>query len=104
MLHHCRSPEFGYIRILELEDIKSRELVAALDTIGRSSRSKGYIIDIRNCPGGDDSTAITIINRFCDRRRVAFRRRTKTGPGDNDLTPVRTWHLEPQGDCSLPGR
>ena len=104
MLPYCRSQDFGYVRILELEDIKSRELVAALDAIGRDFPDlKGYIIDIRDCPGGDDSTAITIINRFCDRRRVAFRRRTKTGPGDNDLTPVRTWHLEPQGDVQFTG-
>ena len=32
----------------------------------------GFIIDIRDCPGGDDSTAIQIINRFCDRKRIAF--------------------------------
>ena len=54
----------------------------------------GYIIDIRNCPGGDDSTAIAIINRFCDTTRVAFHRKTKIGPGDDDFTPVKTWHLE----------
>jgi len=58
---------------------------------------RGFIIDIRDCPGGDDSIVITIINRFCDCKRVAFRRRTKVGPGIGDLSPLKTWHIEPQG-------
>ncbi len=104
MLHYCRSQEFGYIRILELEGIKKPLLVAALDTIARDFQDlSGYIIDIRNCPGGDDSTAIAIIDRFCDRRRVAFHRKTKIGPGEDDFTPVKTWHLEPQGDMQFTG-
>ncbi len=61
------------------------------------------IIDIRDCPGGDDDTAITIINRFCDRRRVAFHRKTKFGPGEDDLTPLKTWHIEPEGDAQFTG-
>jgi carboxyl-terminal processing protease len=104
MLHYCRSLAFGYIRILELEDIKKRKLIAALDKIGRDFEDiHGFIIDIRNCPGGDDSTAIAIINRFCDRKRVAFRARTKIGPGENNFTPLRTWYLEPQGDRQFTG-
>jgi C-terminal processing protease CtpA/Prc len=98
MLHYCRSRAIGYIRILELEGVKKRHLRAALDTIAADFDSlDGFIIDIRNCPGGDDSTAIAIINRFCDRKRVAFRRRTKIGPGEQDNTRLKTWYLEPQG-------
>src|SRR5262249_19648959 len=59
--------------------------------------------DIRDCPGGEDSTAIAIINRFCDRKRVAFRRKTKIGPGDDDWTRLKTWHIEPQGDEQFTG-
>jgi carboxyl-terminal processing protease len=104
MLHYCRSPAFGYIRILELEGIKKQRLTAALDLIGRDFKElSGFIIDIRDCPGGDDSTAIQIINRFCDRRRTAFHRRTKIGPGADDFSPLKTWHLEPQGDAQFTG-
>jgi hypothetical protein len=104
MLHYCRSRTVGYMRILELEGVRKHNLVAALDPIARDFRDlHGYIIDIRNCPGGDDSTAITILNRFCDRRRVAFHRRTKIGPGDNDLTPTSTWYIEPHGDVQFSG-
>ena len=98
MLHYCRSRTIGYIRILELEGVQKPDLKAALDTIAADfDRLDGFIIDIRNCPGGEDSIAITIINRFCDRKRIAFHRRTKIGPGERDYTRLKTWYLEPQG-------
>jgi Peptidase family S41/Tricorn protease C1 domain len=98
MLHYCRSRTIGYIRILELDGVKGPDLKAALDTIAADfDRLDGFIIDIRNCPGGEDSIAITIINRFCDRKRIAFHRRTKIGPGERDYTRLKTWYLEPQG-------
>ena len=88
----------------ELEGIKKRRLTVALDKISRDFKSlDGIIIDIRNNPGGDDSTGITIINRFCDRKRVAFHRRTKIGPGDDDFTALKTWHIKPQGDVQFTG-
>ena len=102
MLRYCRSQKFGYIRILELEGVSKRRLTAALDKIARDFRDlKGIIIDIRDNPGGEDSIAIAIINRFCDRKRVAFHRKTKIGPGKDDFTPLKTWHLEPQGDVQF---
>ena len=104
LLHYCRSGAFGYIRILELEGVKKQRLTAALDEIARDFKGlDGFIIDIRDCPGGDDSTAIQIINRFCDRKRIAFHRKTKIGPGEDDLSPLKTWHLEPQGDAQFTG-
>lgn len=104
MLRYARSHTFGYLRILELEGIKRRNLTAALDKIALDFRDlRGFIIDIRDNPGGDDSTALAIINRFSDRKRVAFHRRTKTGPGPDDFTPLKTWHLEPQGDAQFTG-
>jgi hypothetical protein len=104
MLHYSRSQEFGYLRILELESVKKERLIAALDKIARDfDELNGFIIDIRDNPGGDDSTAITIINRFCDHKRVAFHRQTKIGPGPDDLTPLKTWHIEPQGHVQFTG-
>jgi hypothetical protein len=104
MLQYCRSKAFGYLRILELEGVKKQRLTAALDRISRDFKDLvGFVIDIRDCPGGDDSTAITIINRFCDRQRIAFHRKTKTGPGEDDFKPLETWHIEPQGDAQFTG-
>jgi C-terminal processing protease CtpA/Prc len=104
MLHYCRSRRFGYIRILELEGVRKQRLTAALDRISRDFKDlAGFVIDIRDCPGGDDNTAITIINRFCDRKRIAFHRKTKTGPGEDDFKPLETWHIEPQGEAQFTG-
>jgi len=104
MLKYGRSSKYGYIRILELEDIRRRTLTKALDDIARDFDDlKGFIVDIRDCPGGDDSTALMIINRFCDRKRTAFHRQTKTGPRPEDYSPIKTWYLEPQGDSQFTG-
>jgi peptidase S41-like protein/tricorn protease-like protein len=104
MLHYCRSRSFAYLRILELEGVRARALATALDTIAVDFKQlKGVIVDIRDCPGGDDSTVIAIVNRFCDERRVAFHRRTKIGPADSDVSPLRTWHIEPQGPAQFIG-
>ena len=91
MLHYCRSQKFGYIRIIELEGVSKRKLTAALNKIARDFRDlEGMIIDIRDNPGGDDDIVIAIINRFCDRKRVAFHRKTKIGSGEDDFTPLKT--------------
>ena len=83
ILRYGRSKSFGCLRIVELEGINKRKLTAALDRIARDFDSlEGFIIDIRDCPGREDSIA-----RFCDRKRVAFHRRTKVGPGKDDFTP-----------------
>jgi carboxyl-terminal processing protease len=104
MLRYAKSAQFGYLRIIELEDVKKHQLTAALDKIaGDFDELDGFIIDIRDCPGGEDSIAIAIINRFCDQRRVAFHRRTKIGPGAENLTPLKTWHLAPEGDAQFTG-
>jgi carboxyl-terminal processing protease len=104
MLRYCRSRKFGYIRILELEGVSKRKLTAALDRIARDFRDlKGIVIDIRENPGGDDRIAITIINRFCDRKRVAFHRKTKIGPGEDDFTSLKTWYLNPEGKVQFTG-
>jgi carboxyl-terminal processing protease len=104
MLRYCTSRTCGYMRILELEGVTKRRLTGALDTIARGFKDfDSFIIDVRDCPGGDDSTAITIINRFCDRKRVAFHRKTKIGPGDDDFTRRKTWYIEPQGHSQFTG-
>lgn len=104
VLNYCRSRDFGYLRILEFEGVKKPNLTSDLDRIARDfSTLEGIIIDIRDNPGGDDSIVISIIDRFCDRKRVAFHRRTKTGPAKDDLSNLKTWHIEPQGDAQFTG-
>jgi carboxyl-terminal processing protease len=104
ILHYCRSREFGYVRILELEGVKKRKLTLALDKIAEDFRDlDGFIIDIRDNPGGDDSIVLKIVNRFCDRKRVAFHRKTKIGPGEEDYTNLKTWNIKPKGAVQFTG-
>lgn len=104
IIHFCRSESYGYIRILELEGVKKRKLTAALDKIACEFKSlKGIIIDIRDNPGGDDSTVIKIVNRFCEDKRVAFHRRTKIGQGNDNYSPFSTWQMEPEGSAQFTG-
>ena len=104
MLHYCSSRVYGYMRILKLEGVSKRRLTGALETIARDFKNfDGFIIDIRDCPGGHDNTAIMIINRFCDRKQVAFHRKTKIGPGKDDFTPLKTWYIEPRGHAQFIG-
>jgi len=102
MLRYCRSPTVGYMRILELEDIRMRRLKSALDDIERDFKDfSGFIIDIRDCPGGDDDVALAIINRFADRERVAFHRKTQIAPGE--FSALKTWQIEPEGRSQFTG-
>ena len=104
MLHYGRSRNLAYLRILELEGVKKRKLSAALDTIADDFDSlEGLIIDIRENPGGNDSTVLAIVNRFCDQKRIAFHRKTKIGPGDAGFSPVKSWTIEPQGPTQFTG-
>jgi carboxyl-terminal processing protease len=104
MLHYCRSQDAGYLRILELEGVKKKDLKAALNDIGRDfPELSGLVVDIRDCPGGDDDKVLQIIDRFCDRGRVAFHRQTKKGAGDNDYSKIKTWFMEPKGDAQFTG-
>jgi len=102
IIHYCRSESYGYMRILELENVSRKKLTASLDKIASEfSDLKGMIIDIRDNPGGDDSTVLQIVNRFCAHRQVAFRRRTKIGRGDDNYSPLKTWHMEPEGSAQF---
>ncbi|MGI9483834.1 MAG: S41 family peptidase [Hyphomicrobiales bacterium] len=104
MLRYGRSQRFAYLRILELEGIGKRKLNTALDDISKEFQSlDGIIIDVRNNPGGDDSTVLAIASRFCNTEMVAFHRKTKTGPGDKDFSPLKTWRVGPHGGTQFTG-
>jgi len=101
---HEPTKRWVMVLYVELEGVHRRTLTDSLDRLGRDFTDlDGVIIDIRDCPGGDDDIAITIINRFCDRKRIAFHRKTKIGPGEYDFTATETWHIEPQGDAQFTG-
>ena len=107
MLHYCRSPAFGYgvsgSRAGRRK--KSGDLTAALDKIaGDFEDLDGVIIDIRNNPGGDDAALQSPSSiGFAIAGEFAFHRKKKIGPGEDDFTSLKTWHIEPQGDAQFTG-
>ena len=104
ILRSAKSADYGYLRIIELEGHKKENLVRALDELANDFENlKGYIIDLRECPGGDDDVLIEIINRFTDKKRVAFHRKTKMGPGKDEFSPLKTWFIQPEGKAQFVG-
>ena len=70
----------------------------ALDKVGRDFADlEGFIVDIRDCPGGDDSTAIAIINRFCELRSCVSPA-DKAWPRRGRLETIKDLVFEPEGD------
>ncbi len=104
VLTYAKSTEYAYLRIVELEGHRKKNLTRALaDIAGDFKNLEGYIIDLRECPGGDDHVLIEILNRFTDKKRVAFHRKTKKGPGDDEYGPLKTWYIEPDGEAPFTG-
>lgn len=82
ILQYSKSDHFGYLRIIEFEGVKRSKLNKKLDQLMVSfSDCEGVIIDIRANPGGYDSFAVDIANRFTDQRRLGYIRETQQSPG-----------------------
>ena len=62
----------GYIRISSFNDIADKKIVSAVKEINRKSDNniKGFIIDIRNNPGGLLDQAIKVTDLFLDRGEI----------------------------------
>ncbi len=87
------TPEYGYLRITSFTDTTAAELERAVDRLehrGSAPRLKGFIIDLRNNPGGVLDSAVQIADDFLDQgiivtaegraREAKFRMDAK--PGD----------------------
>jgi carboxyl-terminal processing protease len=87
------TPEYGYLRITSFTDTTAAELERAVDRLehrGNAGHIKGFIIDLRNNPGGVLDSAVQIADDFLDQgiivtaegrtREAKFRMDAK--PGD----------------------
>jgi carboxyl-terminal processing protease len=86
------TPEYGYLRITSFTDTTAVELERAVDRLEQhgTARLKGFIIDLRNNPGGVLDSAVQIADDFLDQgvivtaegraREAKFRMDAK--PGD----------------------
>jgi hypothetical protein len=69
-----------------------------IDKILQELKSKdGIIIDVRWNTGGNATNAETVASRFADKKRLAFRNRTKNGPNRNDFSDWVNYYIEPKG-------
>ncbi len=86
------TPEYGYLRITSFTDSTAIELEQALARLQRRSgaRPRGFVIDLRNNPGGVLDSAVQIADDFLDRgiivsaegRAPEARFRMEAKPGD----------------------
>jgi hypothetical protein len=58
-----------------------------LDLFGRMQGAPGYIIDLREANGGDESLARDIAELFCEKDVVYAKSRFRNGPGLSDFGP-----------------
>jgi hypothetical protein len=74
------------------------ERYTSVDNILEEFKNKdGIIIDVRWNSGGNYSNTETVASRFADTTRLAFRNRSKNGPGKNDFSDWKKYFIEPKG-------
>ncbi|MGA2564478.1 MAG: S41 family peptidase [Steroidobacteraceae bacterium] len=86
------TPEYGYVRISSFTDSTAKELERAIETLKRSAGAapRGYVIDLRNNPGGVLDAAVQIADDFLDHGTIVSaegrtdeaRFRMEATPGD----------------------
>ncbi len=81
-------PKIGYVRISRFAETTSRELNAALETLGEDSL-EGLLLDLRDNPGGALTQALEVSDRFLNEGEKIVSTRTRTGSGDQDYRAKR---------------
>ena len=86
------TPEYGYLRITSFTDSTAQELERSIETLKRSpgGAPQGYVIDLRNNPGGVLDAAVQIADDFLDHGTIVSaegrtdeaRFRMEATPGD----------------------
>lgn len=94
------TPEYGYLRITSFTDTTAGELERAVERLERrgTAKPKGFVIDLRNNPGGVLDAAVQVADDFLDRgtivsaegrtREARFRMEAKPGDISNGATLV----------------
>jgi carboxyl-terminal processing protease len=73
---HVESDDIGYIRIAQFDEQAFDGLKTAMEKFERApgGKLKGYILDLRNNPGGLVEQSIEIVNAFLDRGEIVSTR------------------------------
>lgn len=90
---HLEAGHIGYVRISTFAEKTQHELLAAIDTLKQQAggRLDGFVLDLRNDPGGLLDTAVHVAGDFLDGGTVVA---THGRGADDD----RVYHAPPGGD------
>jgi carboxyl-terminal processing protease len=95
---HVESGDVGYIRIPQFLDATAGELKNAMATLRAevpSEAFKGYVLDLRNDPGGLVNQAVLTVNAFIDGGTILSTR--GRAPGANQIFTARPAEDQSQG-------
>ena len=93
---HVEADDIGYIRITQFTEQTADGLKSAMDKVGAdvpADKFKGYILDLRNNPGGLLDQSIEVANAFIDKGEIVSTR----GRNPDD---AQRFNARPGGDLS----
>ncbi|HEY4926483.1 MAG TPA: S41 family peptidase [Roseiarcus sp.] len=92
---HVESDDIGYIRIAQFDEQAFDGLKAAMEKFERApgGKLKGYILDLRNNPGGLVEQSIEIVNAFLDRGEIVSTR-------GRNIEETQRYDAQPGADLS----
>jgi carboxyl-terminal processing protease len=92
---HVESDDIGYIRIAQFDEQAFDGLKAAMEKFERApgGKLKGYILDLRNNPGGLVEQSIEIVNAFLDRGELVSTR-------GRNIEETQRYDAQPGADLS----
>ncbi|WP_158812461.1 S41 family peptidase [Methylocapsa sp. S129] len=93
---HVESDDLGYIRITQFNEQTYDGLKSAMDKFQKDApgdKLKGYILDLRNNPGGLLDQSIEVVNAFLDRGEIVSTR-------GRNADETQRYNARPGGDLS----
>ena len=93
---HIEADDIGYIRITQFTEQTADGLKSAMEKVGAevpADKFKGYILDLRNNPGGLLDQSIEVVNAFIDKGEIVSTR----GRNPDD---AQRFNARPGGDLS----
>jgi carboxyl-terminal processing protease len=93
---HIEGDDLGYIRITQFNEQTYDGLKSAMDKFqkdGQGDKLKGYILDLRNNPGGLLDQSIEVVNAFLERGEIVSTR-------GRNADETQRYNARPGGDLS----
>ena len=84
MRSHVEDGDIGYIRVTQFTEQTADGLKAAMEKLHNeipADKFKGYILDLRNNPGGLLDESIDVVNAFMDKGEIVSTRGRTPGDG-----------------------